>query len=230
MIKSVLITGAAGNLGRAVCHKFLKEQWKVTAIISPRDNAGFITHPELYVEKIDLSDETDAEASLSRLVSARGPFSFAVLTIGGFSMGGLDNTGLEDIRSMFRLNFETAYSATRILIRHFSESGTEGRLILIGARPGLKLDQAKNMVAYGLSKSLVINLAGIINAEGMENSIDAAVIIPSILDTPANRKAMPDVDFKQWVKPEYLAENIFFLSTPAGREQRDVILKIYGNS
>jgi NAD(P)-dependent dehydrogenase (short-subunit alcohol dehydrogenase family) len=230
MIKSILVTGGAGNLGRAVCEKFLTEGWTVTAVIGPGDDPGFMVHPALHAQTIDLFNETEAAKSLINLISDRGPFSFAVLTVGGFSMGGLKDTELEDFRKMFRLNFETAYAASKILLGHFSESGTEGRMVLIGARPGLNIDQASNMVAYGLSKSLVINLAEIINMTGRENRIDAVVIIPGTIDTPANRKAMPDADFSQWVKPMHLADNIYYLSSPAGREQRDVILKIYGNS
>jgi len=70
----------------------------------------------------------------------------------------------------------------------------------------------------------------IINHTGHESGIDAAVIVPSIIDTPSNRKSMPDADFSKWVTPGQLAENIYFLSTTAGRKQRKAVFKIYGDS
>ena len=230
MIKSVLITGGAGNLGKAVCERFLEAGWKVTAVIGPNDETGFIRHEKLYAERIDLFGGPDAESALRELIKKNGPFSFSVLTVGGFGMGGFRQTSLEDLRKMFRLNFETAYTTSGVLCEHFMAAGLPGRIVLFGARPGLDLRYAGEMVAYGLSKSLVIHLAEIINVTGQGKNIDAAVIIPSIIDTPANRKAMPDADFAKWVLPDAIADNIYFLSTESGREQRNVILKMYGNS
>jgi NAD(P)-dependent dehydrogenase (short-subunit alcohol dehydrogenase family) len=230
MIRSVIITGAAGNLGRAVCEKFLAEAWQVTAVVGPGDDPDFLKDRNFYAINIDLFNEKEIRNSLGQLFTDRGPFSFAVFTVGGFAMGDLRQTGLEELKKMFQLNFETAYSTARILFEHFEEEKNEGRMVFIGARPGLQVRQAGEVVAYGLSKSLVLNLAEIINAAGHRKKIDAAVVIPSIIDTPANRQAMPDADFGRWVKPEEIADNIFYLSTPAGRQQRDVILKVYGNS
>ncbi|MBS0000504.1 MAG: SDR family NAD(P)-dependent oxidoreductase [Cyclobacteriaceae bacterium] len=230
MIKSVFISGAAGNLGKAVCRKFLKEDWKVVAAVGPSDDLKFISHQNLKAFKIDLSDEPKTEKLLEEISDNQGPFSMAIFTVGGFSMGRFTETGLGDIRKMFQLNFETAYTSARIFFQHFLKAKMKGRMILIGARPGLNLNLASDMVAYGLSKSLVIGLSEIINASGQESGVDAAVIIPSIIDTPANRRAMPGADFNKWVKPEYLAENVYFLSTPAGWQQRAVIFKLYGDS
>ncbi len=230
MNQSVLITGASGNLGYAVCKKFLEEGHHVTAIVGSIDHINFMSHKNLLIHAVDLSNETEAENSLKNIISKHGSYSFAVLTVGGFGMGGLKDTSLTDIREMIQLNFETAYATSRLLLLHFIEKGIRGRMILIGARPGLDLGLAEDLVAYGLSKSLVLGLAEIINATGRGSGIDAAVIVPSIIDTPSNRKAIPDADFSKWVRPEQLAENIYFLSTTAGREQRKVVFKVYGDS
>jgi NAD(P)-dependent dehydrogenase (short-subunit alcohol dehydrogenase family) len=230
MSESVLITGAAGNMGKAVCKKFLDEGTRVTAVIGPSDDQNFISHKNLQVHAVDLFKEKEAEKSLKHIVGKYGPYSFAVFTVGGFTMGSMLETDLGSVREMMQLNFETAYSSSRVLFQHFKDEGIKGRMILIGARPGLNLRQAKEVVAYGLSKSLIFNLAEIINHTGHESGIDAAVIVPSIIDTPSNRKSMPDADFSKWVTPGQLAENIYFLSTTAGRKQRKAVFKIYGDS
>lgn len=230
MKRSAFITGGAGNLGKAVCKKFLEEGYQVTTVIGPHDDANFMTHKNMVVYKVDLFIEKEAERSLKDIINKHGPFSFAVLTVGGFSMGNLAVTDLTKIREMMKLNFETAYMSSRLLFMHFMDEGIRGRMILIGARPGLSLSQAAETVAYGLSKSLIFNLAEIINISGQGSGIDAAVVVPSIIDTPSNRKSMPDADFSKWVSPGQLAENIYFLSTTAGRKQRKAIFKIYGDS
>jgi NAD(P)-dependent dehydrogenase (short-subunit alcohol dehydrogenase family) len=230
MNESILITGAAGNLGSAVCKKFLDTGNRVTAVVAPGDDVKFMSHKNLRVYAMDLSAEKEAEKLINQMIKDEGLHSFAVLTVGGFAMGGLSETGVADIRNMIQLNFETAYICSRVLFQHFTEKEIRGRIILIGARPGLYLRQAKGTVAYGFSKSLIFSLADIINQSGKERGIDAAVIVPSIIDTPSNRQAIPEADFSKWVSPVSLAENIYFLSTPAGREQRKVIFKIYGDS
>jgi NAD(P)-dependent dehydrogenase (short-subunit alcohol dehydrogenase family) len=230
MSESVFISGAAGNLGRAVCEKFLSQDVRVTAAVSPADDVNFISHENLHVISVDLSNESETEKSLDSILSGNGPYSFAVFTVGGFSMGGFPDTDLEDVHKMLRLNFETAFTASRIFFRHFKNQDNKGRIILIGARPGLDLHQAGETVAYGLSKSLIFGLADIINATGKKFGIDAAVLVPSIIDTPENREAMPDADYSKWVRPDHLAEYIYFLSTEAGRELRNVVQEVYGDS
>lgn len=230
MRDSVLVTGASGNLGRAVCKKFLEEGFRVLAVVRSGDDLNFMDHDNLMVQALDLNEEVATRNSLEPMINRYSPFSMAVLTVGGFTMGTLEETALKDIREMMQLNFETAYIVSKIMFEHFKGKRTAGRIILIGARPGLNLRQAGKTVAYGLSKSLIFGLADILNQSGKESGIDAAVIVPSIIDTPANRKAMPDADFDKWVSPAQLAENVYFLATPSGRKQRNVIFRIYGDS
>ncbi len=230
MGKTVIITGAAGNLGRAITEEFLKHGFKVSAVVAPQDNIYFKKDDKLRTYAIDLLNESEAELSLHKVIAENGPISLAVLTVGGFSMGDFPASRLQEIRNMFKLNFETTYTTSRILFEHFRNEKIKGRMVFIGARPALQLNQSKEMVGYGLSKSLVFGLADIINASGNTMGIDAAVIVPSIIDTPANRKAMPDANFDSWVKPELIARNIHYLASESGVILRNPILKVYGDS
>ena len=226
----ILISGASGGLGQHVTAKFLENGYRVSAFVSHKTDPGFLKHPLLNVYQADLLNATETEEKIVK-ASETGPgIEAGILLAGGFSMGQLQETSLNDIEKMYNLNFVTAYNATRPLLRILEKQGKGGQIILIGARPVFKPEAARQMVAYAFSKSLIFKLAEVINSEGKEHGITASVIVPSIIDTPANRKAMPDSDPASWVTPEEIAENLLHLMTPAGRKLRKTILKVYGDS
>lgn len=227
-MKRVLITGAAGNLGRAVTQRFLKDGYNVAAFIGPEDEPHFLNTENLNKFQADLSDEIEAEETIKEAIIETGPFDFTVFTVGGFAMGPLVKTNLSDLRKIFSLNFETTFNCARIMFGHFkSENG--GRMIFIGARPGLDTTLASNMVGYGLSKSLIFHLADIVNVSGKQDHISAVVVVPGVIDTPQNRESNPDADFSKWVSPEIIAENIFYLSSDEAAVLKDPVIKIFRN-
>jgi NAD(P)-dependent dehydrogenase (short-subunit alcohol dehydrogenase family) len=229
-MEHILITGASGGLGQHVTAKFLDKGYRVSAFVSHKTDPGFLKHPLLNVYQANLMNASETEAAM---MDASGPepgIDAGILLAGGFAMGAIHETSLNDIEEMYNLNFVTAYNAARPLLRIMQSRGTGGQIILIGARPAFKPEAARQMVAYAFSKSLIFKLAEVINSEGKENGITASVIVPSVIDTPANRKAMSESDPARWVTPEEIADNLLHLLTPAGRKLRKTILKVYGDS
>jgi NAD(P)-dependent dehydrogenase (short-subunit alcohol dehydrogenase family) len=224
----VVITGAAGNLGRATVRRFLDAGYKVSAIISPRNDPSFMTSPEIYVYQADLFDEEATEKTVQWIISDSGPVHTGIMIAGGFVDGSIHNTGMKQLKEMIDLNFVSAYHVARPLFMHMEQHGHGGLLVFIGARPALDTGMGRGMLAYALSKSMVMRLAEMISEEGRKCGVRTAVVIPGIIDTPVNRKNMPDADFSKWVTPEYIADNIIHLLTPAGKNLDEVILKVYG--
>ena len=105
-----------------------------------------------------------------------------------------------------------------------------GRIVLVGAKPALNANQGKDMIAYGLSKSLLFKLAEYLNAEGDANNVVTSVVIPGTIDTPQNRASMPDADFRNWVQPEVIAETMAFICSEDGMALRQPVFKVYGKS
>jgi NAD(P)-dependent dehydrogenase (short-subunit alcohol dehydrogenase family) len=105
-----------------------------------------------------------------------------------------------------------------------------GRIFLIGSRPGLDATDSKGMVAYGLGKSLIFRLAELLNDEGEAQGVVTSVVVPSTIDTPQNRKAMPKADFNRWVKPEEIADTIYYYASDAAKSIREPVIKMFGNS
>jgi|SRR5690625_595765 len=216
--QTVLISGAGGNLGKAVAAEFLKNNWKVAALVNHKgkDNPG----TERYTEfEIDLTDEQSAEKLVGNLIDTYKTIDTAVLTAGGFQMGSLENTTRADLKKMFDLNFYTAYNLVRPLTPHLKETG--GNLFLIGSQPGFDTRKGKSTVAYSLSKSLLFQLANIVNA-GFEE-IRAHVIVPDTIDTPENRKSMPKADFNKWQAPEAIAKLIFDQAESSDKKNNPVL-------
>jgi NAD(P)-dependent dehydrogenase (short-subunit alcohol dehydrogenase family) len=152
-----------------------------------------------------------------------------VLLAGGFEMGGIDTTDTARLRKMFSLNFETAYHIARPLFQHMIQNGY-GRLVFTGARPGIELEEGTNKMAYALSKSLLFNLAEILNKEAKGKNVTVSVIAPSTIDTPPNRQSMPNAPFDTWVKPAQIADVLSFICSESGNVLRESIYKVYNNA
>ena len=230
MKKTILITGATGNLGSAILSFFLENNFQVAAFVSDRRQHKLSTGPDLKAFPVDLLDEDKVRVAIDQAYEKFGRIDMAILTAGGFAPGGLADTGQEALDRMYRLNFLTAYHTARGVYQRMREQADGGQIVFIGSRPAIDPGSATGLLSYALSKSLVFRLAEIINEEGKKFGITAPVIVPGIIDTPQNRKAMPDEDFNNWVPPSDIADHIFHLSTPAGRQIRESIIKVYGKS
>jgi NAD(P)-dependent dehydrogenase (short-subunit alcohol dehydrogenase family) len=230
MGKIAIVTGASGNLGQAVVKKFINEGYNITGTILHNDVTAF-DFPEDQFEKVvvDLMDETDSKRLVDGVVEKHGSIDAAILTVGGFAMGKISDTSTADIMKQYKLNFETAYNVARPIFLQMMQQKS-GRIFMIGSRPGLDASSSKGMVAYGLAKSLTFRLAELMNAEAKGTNVVTTVVVPSIIDTAINRKAMPDADFGKWVKAEDIANVIYFHCTDEAAALREPILKVYGYS
>jgi NAD(P)-dependent dehydrogenase (short-subunit alcohol dehydrogenase family) len=226
----VWVTGSTGNLGRAVCRRFRDEGFPVLGTLfpgeAPPQGAG---SSGIEYHTVDLSDAAATSAAVAEIAGRAGGIDTAVLTAGGFAMGDIRQTSLEDIHSQLKLNFDTAYNAARPVFLHMLEKGM-GRIFLVGSRPGMDMRDGKGMTAYSLSKSLVFRLAELMNREAAGTGVVVCVLVPSTIDTPQNRASMPDADPGRWVSPEAIAETILYYSSPAAVHLREPVLKVYNKA
>ncbi|HUM47348.1 MAG TPA: SDR family NAD(P)-dependent oxidoreductase, partial [Chitinophagales bacterium] len=228
--KTVIITGANGNLGTAVVKKFLESGYKVVAtVIHESMLDAFEKHERLEVSAVDLANEADTSSFISTTISKYKTVDATLMLAGGFAAGDISKTASGDVLKMVTLNFETAYHVARPLFEHMKQNDS-GRLIFVGARPALNANAGKNMIAYALSKSMVIKLAELLNADAKGKNVTATVVIPSTIDTPPNRKSMPDANFDDWVKAEQIADLMEMVCSDTGNPLRETVLKIYGNA
>ncbi len=228
-MKTVIITGANGNLGSAVTGYFLEKGYNVVATVLADSMLHDLSpHDNLNVQVVNLTDEASAAQFLQSAIEKYVSIEAALFLVGGFAMGAIADTAIADIQKQVTLNFETAYTLTRPLFTHMLEK-ERGRLVYIGARPSLEAAQGKNLVAYGLAKSLLFTLAEFINAAAKGKNVTATVVVPSSLDTPLNRKSMPDVNPADLVSPLALAEILEFIVSDKSNPIRESVVKVYNN-
>ncbi len=206
---NIIITGANGNLGKALLEKSLEKDFRVHAVISPRKEKSFYLHERVDVFQGDLVDREESRRIIDEIIQRDKNVELAVFTVGGFAMGELGNTGPEDFARMMDLNFYPALNMALPLYQHLKREKKSGHLVFIGARSALDMSGATSMAPYALSKSLLFRMAELINRDGKEKGIRASVVVPAIIDTPQNREAMPDADFSKWIQPEKIADTIF---------------------
>ena len=229
-MQTAIVTGASGNLGQSVIKRFLKEGWTVTGTIIPNDPVKIKIRDSNFEAVIaDLMKEESAKSFVDTVIQKNKRLDAAILTVGGFDMGKISETSATDILKQYKLNFETAYHVARPAFLQMMKQGS-GRIFLIGSRPGSDMKNSKGMVAYGLAKSLIFRLAELMNEEAKATNVVINVIVPSTIDTPQNRKSMPDADFSKWVTPEAISEIIYFYCSDKAAILREPVIKVYGNS
>lgn len=229
-MKKIIITGANGNLGKAVIKKITENGSYVIAIV---ENETLKKEIEIYanvhVIAANVMDTKETAQVINKCIETNHKIDAAILLVGGFAMGNIYNTTVTDIAQQVDLNFNTAYNVVQPIFQHMMKN-ENGRIVLIGARPALKVSAGKDTLAYTLSKSLLFKLAECLNDEAKGKNVTVTVVVPSIIDTAPNRSAMPDADFGTWVKPESIAEVIDFVVGDSGSVIREGILKVYNNA
>jgi NAD(P)-dependent dehydrogenase (short-subunit alcohol dehydrogenase family) len=227
-MKNALITGASGNLGTAVTDKFLGEGYNVLATLGPKET-NFQPKKGVTTYTSDLTNEASVSETIAKAINEHKTIDAALLLVGGYAPGNIDATDGTLLKKMMTLNFETAYYVARPVFQQMVKQGG-GRIVLVASKTALVNEAGKDNLAYALSKFLLTKLADLLNAEGKGKNVVVSVIAPSTIDTELNRKSMPKADFSKWVRPEAIADAIFFLVSEKGQVLRDPILKVYGDA
>jgi NAD(P)-dependent dehydrogenase (short-subunit alcohol dehydrogenase family) len=229
-MKTVIITGASGNLGKACVEKFLQAGYNVVATVTPGKTLGFEVAASIETFEADLTDEDAVEKVMADIIKKYKTIDATLLLVGGYASGGIKDTNGAVLKKMFTLNFDTAYYVVRPLFQHMLGQVNGGRIIFVGSRPALVPKDANRSLGYALSKSLLFKLADSLNEAGNASNVTASVVVPSTIDTPANREAMPKSDFTTWVKPEEIADAMVHLCSAESKTWRETVVKLYGRS
>ncbi|MEO6838848.1 MAG: SDR family NAD(P)-dependent oxidoreductase [Ginsengibacter sp.] len=227
--KTAIITGAEGNLGRAVVKKFIDKGYHVIGTIHKKEDPKSVNENNVDEVELDLMQEENCQKFVEGIITKNKEIDVAVLTAGGFAMGDIAKSKTSDFAQQYQLNFETAYNIARPVFLQMIQQNS-GRIFLIGSRQGLDIIKGKGSVAYGFSKSLLFRLAEVMNEEAKGKNVVVSVIVPSTIDTPPNRESMPDADFKNWVTASQIADVIYFYSSDEGNVIREPIIKVYNKS
>jgi len=227
----VAITGAAGNLGRAVAHAFADAGAKLALIdLKPEALAGAFGaegDTRMFVAA-NLLDQVKLDAAVGGIVARFGRIDVLCNIAGGFRMGPpVHETPDADWNFLFDLNARTVLAMARAVVPQMIRAGG-GSIVNVGAYAAQR--GVANMGAYVAAKSAVIRLTESMAAELREQNINVNCVLPTIIDTPENRAAMPEVDPGRWVAPEDLAKVIVFLASEAARAIHGAALPVTGLS
>lgn len=230
MKKTIIISGAAGNLGKSVTGFLLEKGYHIEALLGPTDDSAFINHENLNSESVNLTNSDDSKNFIKKTIANEEREVIALIClVGVFNTGDIRTTSFDDIQKMISLNFGTAYNLIQPLATQFNKQEKELQIILIGSKPALIDEDGKKVLAYALSKSLIFKLSDFINAD-KASSIKASVIVPSTIDTPATRHAMPDSDPSKWVPLENINETILFILSDTGKMMNNQTYKLYNKA
>jgi NAD(P)-dependent dehydrogenase (short-subunit alcohol dehydrogenase family) len=211
MAQSVIVTGGFGALGQVVAKAFADRGDKVARV----DFAPSAPSPlpgALDIGGIDLTDAKATQAVLDQVVAVHGGIDVLINIAGGFTWETLEDGSLDSWARMQAMNVMTAATITKLALPHLKNSA-QGRVINMGAGGAVKADMG--MGAYAASKAGIHKLTEALAVELMGTSVTVNAILPSIIDTPTNRKDMPDADPKGWVTPQGIADVMLFLASPA---------------
>ncbi|PZM08051.1 SDR family NAD(P)-dependent oxidoreductase [Rhizobium tubonense] len=210
----VMITGSAGNLGRAVVQELSLSPARLVCVErSPEKLSQALASlpPEMDVlglDNVDLTDIVSCQDGVRRAHDRFGHIDALVNTVGGFKMGPVDQFGIDQWDALMTLNARSAYAISAAVLPRMQER-KHGRIVHVAAAPGLKAGSHQS--AYAASKAAVIRLTEAIAAENRINRITANCILPGTIDTPQNREAMPNADTETWVSASAIARLIAFL-------------------
>jgi NAD(P)-dependent dehydrogenase (short-subunit alcohol dehydrogenase family) len=225
--KVVVVTGAGGGLGSVVVRKYLQ----AGAIVAAVDRSWPNETPEterLLQLSADLGTYEGARYVVDEALKLSGRIDALAHIAGGFAAGG---TGPDDgdntWEKMIHLNLTLAHNVIRAVLPVMMEN-RGGRIVAVGSRAGL--EPVSGLAAYCASKAAMLMLIRCIAEEGKAAGVTANAVLPSTIDTPGNRAAMPEADHSAWVRPEAIADQILWLTSTESADVSGALLPVYGRA
>lgn len=223
--RAAVVTGAFGALGSVVARTALARGWRVALIDAAHHHRApaDLGPGAVVLGGVDLTDPADAQRAIDSAAKQLGGLDALLNIAGGFRWVTVADSDAALFEAMFRLNVQTAANASRAAISALKASGS-GRIVNVGAFGATRA--AAGMGAYAASKAGVHRLTEALAEELKDDGVTVNAVMPTILDTPANRADMPKADFSRWVQPADLAEVMLFLASAESRAVNGALIRI----
>jgi NAD(P)-dependent dehydrogenase (short-subunit alcohol dehydrogenase family) len=232
--KVILVAGGTGGLGRAVSLTFLREGAKVVVTyfhleeFAALQGAAGVDGTSLEGHSVDVTNEVAVGQIVNQIIAEHGRLDAMVNTVGGYAGGvKLWDLDTKTFERMLALNLRAGYALARAAIVPMLKQKS-GAIVNVAAKAAF--DHAGGASAYAASKAAALALIDSLAADAKGSGVRVNSILPSIIDTPANRKAMPGADFATWPKPEDIARVILFLCSDEARVIHGAAIPVYGDS
>src|SRR5882672_58815 len=224
--KIALVTGANGGLGTHVTQALLDAGATVVGLSREIQQSEF-NSPNFTALPAELCTRDGAKKPIASLISHFGRLDILVHTVGGFA-GGQSFAETDDgtFQRMFEVNLYSTFYVLREAVPVMRQTGN-GRIVAIGSRAAL--EPGAGVGAYSASKAAMVSLIRTVALENNDVGLTANVILPGTIDTPVNRKAMPNADVSKWVQPTTIAALITWLAGDAGKDVNGAVIPVYGN-
>ena len=227
--KHVIVTGGTGVLGAAVIKALIGAGATCTApYVHAAEAERFPHRGDSNVTLMAVSDLAD-EAQVTKLYSNVKLWA-SIHLAGGFAMGKVADTDKTALMTQIDNNLTSCFLCCRAAVNAMLAGGQGGRIVNVAARPALEWRSGAGMTAYAVAKAGVAALTASLAEEVAKDGILVNAVAPSIMDTPANRKAMPKADYVAWPKVEEVAATIAFLASSGNRVTRGAVVPVYGKS
>jgi NAD(P)-dependent dehydrogenase (short-subunit alcohol dehydrogenase family) len=231
--RTFIVTGGTGDLGGAVTREFLEAGARL-AVTWRHERAWRALEPELAAYgddvagfRMDVTDPSDVSRGVSLIVEQFGAVHGVAHLVGGFDFATVENTSADILDRMLDMNLCSAFHVAKAAAPVIRAAGG-GKLLFVSARAALQ--GASGLGAYAASKAGVIALVQTLADEYRDANIQTNCVLPSIIDTPANRTAMPDADFTRWVAPADIARVLRFLASSDAEVISGAAIPVYGRA
>jgi NAD(P)-dependent dehydrogenase (short-subunit alcohol dehydrogenase family) len=225
--RTALVTGGTGGLGSATISAFLAAGWRVVAPVRP-GTAARLPDGAIAVDA-DLTVAADVRAAADLAAADPGaPLRAAVNLVGGYAGGGLvADTPVEDFEAMLSVNLRPTYLTTAAVLPHLVAAGG-GSVVCVSSRAAVA--PFPGAAGYVTAKAAVLAFAGAVAVEYRKQGVRCNTVLPSVIDTAANRAAMPDANHGAWVSPAEIAEVVLFLASDASGPTSGAQIPVYGQA
>lgn len=230
MARTALVTGGTGGLGVAVVEALLGSGWRVVVPwVAERELERLPARDGLELVEADLSDPGSVDAVVAAATSDTDAALGAVVNlVGGYAEGGrVHETPLEEFERQFELNLRPTYLVTSAALPHLLEAGG-GSIVCVGTRAAL--EPFSGVAGYAASKAAVLAFVRAVAAEYRDDGVRCNAVLPSVIDTPANRASMPKSDHSKWVTPQEIAGVIRFLCSDESAPTSGAWVPVYGRA